>query len=283
MTEENKKKDKEKTKKTSKTDTGHKPGEIDLEPELDNRVHEEDLSEVSIQQRIKRRVQMKRHQPRLRVGRRRAERRGATQDVVKRRAQRRARSAVKKRLSGGRAITGASDRKRIERMADKRKNLITRLAKRKRVDVRRDASKRRSTRREDLDILFTNFLLSEEVNIHDDQELLESIAYVYDLIHEDEIGEYIEEMSLEEAEGKKLNKVMSSDRDDKKYMVHVKNEKGNVITVHFGDPNMRIKTSDPDARKSFRARHNCDNPGPKTKARYWSCKMWSTDSVKDHL
>jgi hypothetical protein len=80
-----------------------------------------------------------------------------------------------------------------------------------------------------------------------------------------------------------LNKVVSSDRDDKKYMVRVKNEKGNIVTVHFGDPDMKIRTSNPEARKSFRARHGCDNPGPKTKARYWSCKLWSTDSVSDHL
>ena len=60
----------------------------------------------------------------------------------------------------------------------------------------------------------------------------------------------------------------------KKRAVYVKNEKGNVIKVTFGDPNMRIKKSDPARRRSFRARHNCDNPGPKTKARYWSCKHW---------
>ena len=50
--------------------------------------------------------------------------------------------------------------------------------------------------------------------------------------------------------------------------------KGNVVKVNFGDPNMRIKKSNPKRRKSFRARHNCDNPGPKWKARYWSCKAW---------
>lgn len=69
-----------------------------------------------------------------------------------------------------------------------------------------------------------------------------------------------------------LNKPMQG--DVKKFKVYVKNEKGNVVKVNFGDPNMRIKKSDPKARKSFRARHNCDNPGPKTKARYWSCKKW---------
>lgn len=44
--------------------------------------------------------------------------------------------------------------------------------------------------------------------------------------------------------------------------------------VTFGDPNMKIKKDQPKNRKSFRARHNCENPGPKTKARYWSCKAW---------
>ena len=62
--------------------------------------------------------------------------------------------------------------------------------------------------------------------------------------------------------------------DTKKYKVYVKNEKGNVVKVNFGDPNMKIKKNDPARRKSFRARHNCDNPGPKWKARYWSCKAW---------
>ena len=55
----------------------------------------------------------------------------------------------------------------------------------------------------------------------------------------------------------------------------MRNEKGNVVKVEFGDPNMEIKRDDPARRKSFRARHNCDNPElAKTKARYWSCKFW---------
>ena len=63
--------------------------------------------------------------------------------------------------------------------------------------------------------------------------------------------------------------------DVKKFKVYVKDPKtGNIKKVNFGDPNMRIKKSNPKRRKSFRARHNCDNPGPKTKARYWSCKKW---------
>jgi hypothetical protein len=70
----------------------------------------------------------------------------------------------------------------------------------------------------------------------------------------------------------KLNKPMRG--DVKKFKVYVKNEKGNVVKVNFGDPNMKIKKHIPGRRKSFRARHNCDNPGPKTKARYWSCRAW---------
>jgi hypothetical protein len=71
----------------------------------------------------------------------------------------------------------------------------------------------------------------------------------------------------------KLNKPMAGDVAKSK--VYVKDPKtGNVKKVNFGDPNMRIKKSNPERRKSFRARHNCDNPGPKTKARYWSCRAW---------
>jgi hypothetical protein len=70
----------------------------------------------------------------------------------------------------------------------------------------------------------------------------------------------------------KLGKPMQG--DVKKFKVYVKNPKGNVVKVNFGDPNMRIKKSNPGARRSFRARHNCDNPGPRHKARYWSCRKW---------
>lgn len=71
-----------------------------------------------------------------------------------------------------------------------------------------------------------------------------------------------------------LNKPFRTANGPKKFSVYVKNEKGNVVKVNFGDPNMKIKKNIPERRKSFRARHNCDNPGPKWKARYWSCKAW---------
>ena len=84
-------------------------------------------------------------------------------------------------------------------------------------------------------------------------------------------------------ENKTLNKPFRTPKGPKKFSVYVKNEKGNVVKVNFGDPNMEIKRDDPDRRKSFRARHNCSNPGPKTKARYWSCKMWEAGkSVSDY-
>ena len=86
---------------------------------------------------------------------------------------------------------------------------------------------------------------------------------------------------IEAKEGKTLNKPFRTPKGPKKFSVYVKNEKGNVVKVNFGDPNMEIKRDDPNRRKNFRARHNCDNPGPKTKARYWSCKMWSAKSVSD--
>jgi hypothetical protein len=79
-----------------------------------------------------------------------------------------------------------------------------------------------------------------------------------------------------EYQGRKvtLNKPFRTADGPKKFSVYVKNEKGNVVKVNFGDPNMKIKKYIPERRKSFRARHNCDNPGPKWKARYWSCKAW---------
>ena len=84
---------------------------------------------------------------------------------------------------------------------------------------------------------------------------------------------------LEEAaeyQGKKvtLNKPFYTPDGPKKSAVYVTGPKGDVVIVRFGDPDMKIKVNDPERRKSFRARHNCDNPGPKWKARYWSCKAW---------
>jgi hypothetical protein len=79
-----------------------------------------------------------------------------------------------------------------------------------------------------------------------------------------------------EYQGRKvtLNKPFRTPSGPKKFAVYTKNESGNVVIVRFGDPNMKIKKNIPARRRSFRARHNCDNPGPKWKARYWSCRAW---------
>jgi hypothetical protein len=81
---------------------------------------------------------------------------------------------------------------------------------------------------------------------------------------------------LNEAEyqgrGVELNKPSAG--DVKKSKVFVKGPSGRVVKVNFGDKNLSIKKHIPARRRSFRARHNCDNPGPKWKARYWSCKAW---------
>ena len=128
---------------------------------------------------------------------------------------------------------------------------------------------KKSAKKESLDMKIGSSQLKEII-----KEELES------LLDEELEREYYEMLAegetLEEAEyqGRKvtLNKPMQG--DVKKSKVYVKNEKGNVVKVNFGDPDMKIRKSNPKARKSFRARHNCDNPGPKWKARYWSCKAW---------
>jgi hypothetical protein len=115
------------------------------------------------------------------------------------------------------------------------------------------------------------------------------VKEVYDIYYEENGNghgytlEFINDGKLNEAEYQgrkvKLNKPMQG--DTKKFKVYVKNDKGNVIKVNFGHggssakgKTLRIKKDNPEARKSFRARHNCDSPGPKTKARYWSCRKW---------
>ena len=80
----------------------------------------------------------------------------------------------------------------------------------------------------------------------------------------------------------KLNDPVRSNDGKKKFYVYTKNEKGNIVKVGFGDPNMEIKRDDPARRKNFRARHNCDNPGPKWKARYWSCFQWRAGAKVDN-
>jgi hypothetical protein len=112
-------------------------------------------------------------------------------------------------------------------------------------------------------------------------------CYEYDVVSNSDIKEFVEFMreyksDINEAEYQgrtvKLGKPMQG--DVKKFKVYVKNPQGNVVKVNFGQGGnakggtMKIRKNNPEARKAFRARHNCDNPGPRHKARYWSCRKW---------
>lgn len=98
--------------------------------------------------------------------------------------------------------------------------------------------------------------------------------------YEDEHGS-VENVNLNEAkyQGKKVKLGKPSKGDVKKFKVYVKNKKGNVVKVNFGDPKMEIKRDNPKNRKSFRARHKCSQAKDRTTPKYWSCKMWSTKPV----
>tara|TARA_A100001011_G_scaffold398522_1_gene503295 strand:+ start:912 stop:1286 length:375 start_codon:yes stop_codon:yes gene_type:complete len=93
------------------------------------------------------------------------------------------------------------------------------------------------------------------------------------------------ELTEAEHEGRKVtlnDPIRTSENKNKKFKVYVMGPKGKVVVVRFGDPNLSIKRDDPARRKSFRARHNCDNPGPKWKARYWSCYQWRASAKVDN-
>ena len=91
---------------------------------------------------------------------------------------------------------------------------------------------------------------------------------------------YKPDINEAEYQGRKVKLGKPTRGDVKKFKVYVKNPQGNVVKVNFGhkgkggEKTMRIKKSDPERRKAFRARHNCDNPGPRHKARYWACRTW---------
>ena len=116
-----------------------------------------------------------------------------------------------------------------------------------------------------------NFITIDLSNLINEKDL-----FCKDCGNSEEIS--MESWAEEKNKGKTLNKPFRTPKGPKKFSVYVKNEKGNIVKVNFGDPNMSIKRDSPERRKSFRARHNCANPGPKTKARYWSCRQWRAGS-----
>jgi hypothetical protein len=121
---------------------------------------------------------------------------------------------------------------------------------------------------EDFDIQIS----ADDVEVNEDEETYDGD----DFFEEYGVMWFNEDDDLDEAEyqGRKVKLGKPMRGDVKKFKVYVKNPKGNVVKVNFGDPNMKIKKSNPARRRSFRARHNCDNPGPRHKARYWSCRKW---------
>jgi hypothetical protein len=128
-----------------------------------------------------------------------------------------------------------------------------------------------------LEDMIDEIVMDYDLNPEIDQEkildvLTDKIASEFSTEYEDDIKPPI--VSEAEYRGRKVSLGKPTRGDVKKFKVYVKGPKGNVVKVNFGDPNMRIKKSNPARRKSFRARHNCASPGPRWKARYWSCRKW---------
>jgi hypothetical protein len=117
--------------------------------------------------------------------------------------------------------------------------------------------------------------LGKDKRIQQENVCVPEEDYIYEEWTEEEWNTLVEENN----EGRKLNKPFRTSGGPKKFAVYVKNDKGNIIKLGFGDPNLEIKRDDPERRKAYRARHGCDNPGPKWKANYWSCN-WSWSASK---
>ena len=119
----------------------------------------------------------------------------------------------------------------------------------------------------DIEISAGDVDFNEDEETYDGDEFFEQYGVMW-FNEDDEIDEA-------EYQGRKVKLGKPMRGDVKKFKVYVKDPKTkNVKKVNFGDPDMKIKKSNPARRRSFRARHNCDNPGPRTKARYWSCRKW---------
>ena len=120
-------------------------------------------------------------------------------------------------------------------------------------------------KKEELDVV-------DEYDVETEQDIKEFVQFM---------REYKQPLCEAEYRGRKVRLGKRMQGDVKKFKVYVKNPKGKVVKVNFGfggssakGKRMPIKKNNPKRRKSFRARHNCDNPGPRTKARYWSCRAW---------
>ncbi len=114
---------------------------------------------------------------------------------------------------------------------------------------------------------------TDEYDVENEYDMDDFISFMKTKMKEKEM---YSESTLEEAEyqGRKVQLGKPMAGDVKKFKVYVKNPAGRVVKVNFGQKGVKIKKNNPERRKSFRARHNCDNPGPRHKARYWSCRKW---------
>jgi len=118
----------------------------------------------------------------------------------------------------------------------------------------------------DIEISTDDLEETDEITYEDDDEFFEDYGVMW-FNEDDEIDEA-------EYQGRKVKLGKPMAGDVKKFKVYVKNPKGNVVKVNFGQKGAKIKKNNPERRRSFRARHNCDNPGPRHRARYWSCRKW---------
>lgn len=128
-------------------------------------------------------------------------------------------------------------------------------------------------------------MISMKKLLNENEQKYNCNEYVVENYHDiKEFCEFMEsyKSDINEAEyqGRKVKLGKPMQGDVKKFKVYVKNPQGNVVKVNFGhkgkgnEKTMKIRKSNPEARKNFRARHNCDSPGPRHKARYWSCRKW---------
>ena len=131
----------------------------------------------------------------------------------------------------------------------------------------------------------TRMLYKERYGAEWEEKLNNTYERMLSKLDENDCSCYDHVIMEAEYQGKKVklnDPIRTSENPNKKFKVYVKNEKGKVVVVRFGDPNMAINRDDPERRKSFRARHNCDDPGPKYKARYWSCFQWRAGAKVDN-
>ena len=119
----------------------------------------------------------------------------------------------------------------------------------------------------------------DEYDVENEQDLKEFVTFIKE--YKQVLSEGCDCLLEAEYHGRKvtLGKIMQG--DIKKFKVYVKNNKGKVVKVNFGfggksahGKRMVIKAKNPKRRSAYRKRHNCDNPGPRWKANYWSCKKW---------